>query len=74
MGLELKDELISSNEATQAILKAVGQENHPIKGLIEVYLMRWEQQIRYDQLNIDEKMVKKVMSESVNETKTQSND
>ena len=73
MGLELKDELISSNEATQAILKAVGQENHPIKGLIEVYLMRWEQQIRYDQLNIDEKMVKKVMSETINETKTETN-
>ena len=36
--------------------------------------MRWEQKIRYDQLKIDEKMVKKVMSESVNETKTQSND
>ena len=71
---ELKDELISGEEATQAILKAVGKENHPIKGLIEIFLMRWEQKIRDDQLKIDEKMVKKVMSESVNETKTQSND
>ena len=36
----------SAKEMAENILKAVGQENHPIKGLIVAGLEKWETSIR----------------------------
>ena len=41
----------TSQETTNIILKAVGQENHPAAELVELYLQRWELEVRKDELN-----------------------
>ena len=44
----------TAKEMELAILEALQQTNHPMKGLIELVLERWELQIRKDQSEIDQ--------------------
>ncbi len=44
-------------EMELAILEALQQTNHPMKGLIELVLQRWELEIRKDQAEIDYKKI-----------------
>ena len=47
----------TAKEMELAILEALQQTNHPMKGLIELQLERWELQIRKDQAEIDYKKI-----------------
>lgn len=47
----------TAKEMELAILEALQQTNHPMKGLIELVLERWELQIRKDQAEIDYKKI-----------------
>ena len=47
----------TAKEMELAILEALQQTNHPMKGLIELVLERWELEIRKDQLAIDYKKI-----------------
>jgi uncharacterized membrane protein YkoI len=59
----------TAKEIAQSILKSVGQENHPIKELIELALSKWESQIRFDQLKKDHKKAQKIISKTFSENK-----
>ena len=47
----------TAKEMELDILEALQQTNHPMKGLIELVLERWELQIRKDQAEIDYKKI-----------------
>ena len=47
----------TAKEMELAILEALQQTDHPMKGLIELVLERWELEIRKDQLAIDYKKI-----------------
>ena len=44
----------TSKEMTQIILEALEQTNHPMKGLIQAVLEKWELQIRKNELEINQ--------------------
>ena len=48
----------------QSILEALQQTDHPMKGLIEAVLERWELQIRKDQFEIDNKEFENILSKN----------
>jgi hypothetical protein len=58
----------TAKEMELAILEALQQTNHPMKGLIELVLERWELQIRKDQAEIDHKENMKLINNPYNQS------
>ena len=54
----------TAKEMEQSILEALQQTDHPMKGLIEAVLERWELQIRKDQFEIDNKEFENILSKN----------
>ena len=51
----------TAKEMELAILEALQQTDHPLTGLIELVLEKWDLEIRKDQLDIDYKKIEKTI-------------
>ena len=58
----------TAKEMELAILEALQQTNHPMKGLIELVLQRWELEIRKDQAEIDYQENMKIINNPYNQS------
>jgi hypothetical protein len=54
----------NSKELTNAILESLGKEGDPVGIIIESVLDKWEEQIRMDQLRLDEEMTMRIINDT----------